>query len=419
VKEAAHTATELRPSGGHAGCDSAHRITTPSGVTRPLDTPADVGASGRPVVVLTVPFGSAHTRTAQAVAQAWEMRIRPAPIRIVPLEAYIPRGVVASLLYGYLFTISRTPWAFRFVYAKGREPGVSNRVLDAAIKLAGPGGRRLRRCIGETPAIWVSTHPLTSILARATSVTDAILSILVTDHHFHAFWCMPGADHYFVGRPEIRRALINRGVPRRAVDLTGIPIDPGFGRRSTRDDTEGRLGLSPTPFRVLVMGGGLGIGPIEEIVAHLRRVTTPLQTVVVTGMNRRLYQRLSARRDGVVVYGYTDRIHDLMAASDLCVTKPGGLTIAEAAAVGLPSLLIDPLPGHEEANTEILVRGGSAFRIRGARQVADVVEELARRPRLVRRMAMRMGRHGKPAAAECAADILERLWRERFATCDG
>ncbi|MCU0613232.1 MAG: hypothetical protein MUE60_15790 [Candidatus Eisenbacteria bacterium] len=338
-------------------------------------------------------------------------------MKVIPLDAYLPGALVSALLRGYLFTISRTPWAFRWVYAKGREPGVSTRLLDAAIKVAGPGGRSLRRCIGENPGVWVSTHPLTSILSRSAAVQDSLLSILVTDHHFHAFWCVPGADHYFVGRPEMRKALISRGVPRRAVDLTGIPIAPAFGAPGTRAQAELRMGLDPAPFRVLVLGGGLGIGPMEEVAVGLLGIMPPPQVVVVAGRNQRLRQRLAARCPAARVFGFTDGIPDLMAASDVCVTKPGGLTVAEAAAVSLPSLIVDPLPGHEEANTEILVREGSAFRVPGAPQVAEVVVELMRRPRLLRRMAHRMGRQGRPLAARDTADILEGLWSARFGSC--
>lgn len=368
----------------------------------------------RPVVILTVPFGSAHARTAHAIAQAWEGRPRPAPVRIVPLDAYLPKTAVRLLLHGYLSLISHAPGIFRFVYARGREPGVSERLLNLATRASSGAARRLRRRLGELPGVWVSTHPLTSIFARAAAVSEAALSILVTDHHFHAFWCVPGADHYFVGRPQMRRALTARGVPRGAVTVTGIPIDPTFAVRRTRAEAEERAGLPPAAFRVLVMGGGLGLGPIEEIASHLGAVRAPHQTIVVAGRNRRVYERLRAKDDGLVVYGYTDVIPELMAASDLCITKPGGLTIAEAAASGLPSLIVDPLPGHEEANTEILVREGSAFRVRRAAQVTEVVEELIRRPRLLRRMARRMGRYGIPDAADRVALVLEGLWRERF-----
>ncbi len=365
----------------------------------------------RPVIVLTVPFGAAHARTAAALEAAWREKPRPAPLWIVPLEDYLPRLVVGSLLHGYLFTIRRAPWAFRFAYAKGRNRTLSRRALELAVRLCASGGRRLRAVVGQPPGIWVSTHPLTSVLAQATR-GDASLTVVVTDHHLHPFWCMPHVDRYFVGRPDMRRALLAYGVPEEAIEVSGIPIDAAFRVRIGREEAERSLGLPQAPFRVLVMGGGLGIGPLEGITERLRRVRLPMHIVVVAGRNRRLQRRL-ASRNGVSVYGFTPSVPALMAASDLCVTKPGGLTIAEAAAMGLPSLIVDPLPGHEEANTETLVREGAAFRV-DPLHLPEVVEELARRPRLLHHMAHRMGRHGRPLAASTVADALEELWRARF-----
>ncbi|MBN1423556.1 hypothetical protein JXA88_03275 [Candidatus Fermentibacteria bacterium] len=372
----------------------------------------------RPVVVLTVPFGAAHTRTAEAITHAWSTRARAAPLRVVGLGDYLPPRLVTTLVNGYLALITKAPWAFRFAYARGKRPGVSDRGLAVAVTCAKLGGQRLARFLGETAGVWVSTHPLTSVLCRAAGMSDALLSILVTDHHFHPFWCMPGTDRYFVGRPEMRKALIARGVSRSAVDLTGIPIDPRFGETASREDAEHRLGLPAAPFRALLMGGGLGIGPIEEVVAGLRGVDAAIHTVVVAGSNRRLLSRLSSLDERIAVFGFTERIHDLMTASDICITKPGGLTLAETASVGLPTLLVDPLPGHEEANQEVLVREGSAFRVSDAAHVADIVAELAKRPRLVRRMGRRIRRHGRPQAARDVADILEGMWMARFSVCE-
>jgi processive 1,2-diacylglycerol beta-glucosyltransferase len=102
-----------------------------------------------------------------------------------------------------------------------------------------------------------------------------------------------------------------------------------------------------------------------------------------------------------------------MAASDICVTKPGGLTIAEAAAIGLPTLLLDPLPGHEEANIETLAREGAAFRIVNVERVGELVNELKRRPSLLKKMGRKMSRFGRSRAAFDVADLLETMWKER------
>lgn len=374
-----------------------------------------MSAQENPIVVLTVPFGSAHTRTAEALTKAWNQRERATLLQTVPLNEYLPRRVVNTLTFSYLSLIRHAPALFRYVYRRGREPGVSDRLLNTAVRLSRPSGRKLRSLFDSQPGMWVSTHPLTSVLARAAdSEGSSALAILITDHHFHAFWSFPDATDYFVGRPAMRDALLRRRIPRRSIQLTGIPIDPAFSVRTPRQAAERLVGLPEADFRVLLMGGGLGIGPIEELTRRIRSLDVPPQVVVVAGRNKKLRARLSGIGKGVISLGYVDTIPLLMAASDLCLTKPGGLTIAEAAAMGVPTLLFDPLPGHEEANIETLVREGAAFRIGKVERAPGLVSELKKRPSLLRRMGRKMSRFGRPRAAFDMADLLEAMWKKRY-----
>ncbi len=368
----------------------------------------------RSIIIMTVPFGSAHYRTARAIEKAWKSKERPTNVRVVRLRDYLPDRLVGALVKGYLSLIRFAPYLFRYGYVKGREPGFSDKALQLAVRLARPASTRLERFVNETPGIWVSTHPLTSIVAG--SVGDALTAraVLITDHHFHAFWCFPGTAAYFVGRPAMRTALVSRGIPRRSVRLTGIPIDPNFSDLQSRGEIEAELGLSNSKFRILLMGGGLGIGPIEKIALGIVSLDRSIELVVVAGRNRSLLERLTKLEKNMIVLGYVNNMHSLMAASDLCLTKPGGLTIAEASAMGLPTVLFDPLPGHEEANSETLVREGSAFRLGLLERAPDLIEELMTRPSLLRRMGRKMRNFGRPSAAFDMADALEELWIERF-----
>lgn len=372
----------------------------------------------RPVVILTVPFGSAHTRTAEAIRQAWNTKDRPTELQIAAMEDYLPHAAVKALVSGYLTLVRRMPWLFQIIYSRAREPGAGDGLLRLAVRAAKPAGRRLMEFIGEYPPLWLSTHPLTSILAeaaRTNSTADpqakrSSMAVLVTDFHFHAFWCFPTVRTYFVGRPAMKRSLVARGIPQSYVRLSGIPIDPVFHSTNSRNHIEETLGLPKANFRILLMGGGLGIGPIERIASQISSLNLDLQLIVVAGSNRRLRHRLSGLGKNTRVYGYVDTIHALMAVSDLCLTKPGGLTIAEAATAGLPALLFGALPGHEEANSETLVRAGAAYRIGNPDRVGELVTELLKRPGLLKKMGRRMRRFGKPHAAFEVADALEDMW---------
>jgi processive 1,2-diacylglycerol beta-glucosyltransferase len=53
---------------------------------------------------------------------------------------------------------------------------------------------------------------------------------------------------------------------------------------------------------------------------------------------------------------------ELMAASDLVLGKPGGLTTSEALSKGLVFVIVNPIPGQEERNSDHLLEAGVGIR---------------------------------------------------------
>jgi processive 1,2-diacylglycerol beta-glucosyltransferase len=117
-----------------------------------------------------------------------------------------------------------------------------------------------------------------------------------------------------------------------------------------------QLGLDPNRPVVLIMGGGTGLGPLEQIVEELKGFTW-IQFVVLTGKNHNLYQRLKKKHDcpHILIEAFRRDVALFMSAADLLVTKPGGLTISEAIAKRLPMFLFEAFPGQEEANQQYLL----------------------------------------------------------------
>jgi len=88
----------------------------------------------------------------------------------------------------------------------------------------------------------------------------------------------------------------------------------------------------------------------------------------------------------VRLFGYVQQVHELMAVSDLLISKPGGLTTSEAVSLGLPMLLYRTLPGQEQDNAEYLVNAGAALQADDAPSLSAAVRMLADRPELLSRM---------------------------------
>jgi processive 1,2-diacylglycerol beta-glucosyltransferase len=196
---------------------------------------------------------------------------------------------------------------------------------------------------------------------------------------------------------------------------TGIPVDGRFAAPVDRAAARRALGLRGDAPVVLLMGGGAGVMPMAELVEALEGLARPLQLVAVAGRNEGLLTRLAGLAGrlwhcSLRPLGFVDNVDVLMGAADLLVSKPGGLTAAEALARGLPLVVYRPIPGQEEANTSFLTAGGAAVRVESAAELAALAGGLLADDGALGAMqaaALRLGRPG--AAAAVARLVMDRL----------
>lgn len=234
---------------------------------------------------------------------------------------------------------------------------------------------------------------------------------VVTDFVVHAFWIHNNIDAYAVATPEMRATLIARGIPRHRIIVSGIPVRAEFAvAGADRDALRSRLGLPLDRSTVLLMGGGLGIGPLESMMHALDGVDVPLCALAIVGRSARSEQRVLEYAHRVHypvrVVRFVNNVHEYMHASDVLITKPGGLTSAEALVAQVPMVLFKPLPGQEERNTRYLVQRRAALRAKNPADLTRTVQSLLESAEKQNAMRTAMARLGKPdAAAEIAVAI--------------
>ena len=114
------------------------------------------------------------------------------------------------------------------------------------------------------------------------------------------------------------------------------------------------------------MSGGAGIGGIEILAEMLLALNHDFQIVALAGRNEQLLDRLdeiaAMHRERLFPLGFTRVVERVMTASDLAITKPGGLTTSECLAMGLPLIVVSPIPGQEERNADFLLENGAALK---------------------------------------------------------
>lgn len=155
-----------------------------------------------------------------------------------------------------------------------------------------------------------------------------------------------------------------------------------------------KLGWAPDTFVVLVMGGGSGIFD-KSFIEHLQSDIFPpnVQFVIVCGRNVKLLHLLHEAlgdRDNVMLTGFLKGIHKWMAAADVLITKPGGLTTSEAMALQLPMLLLEPRLGQEQDNADYLIQAGLAYPCR-VDNLGEQLQRLAQQPSLLEQMREKAG----------------------------
>ncbi|MBV9020307.1 MAG: glycosyltransferase [Ktedonobacteraceae bacterium] len=214
------------------------------------------------------------------------------------------------------------------------------------------------------PDVIVSVHPLLNYISiralHELGLSIPFLTVVTDLISVHRSWFAPGASGYIVPTEQARCLYLKREELNPAlVHVLGMPIDPKFTQLVTsRESLHERLGLEPGLPVVLLVGGGDGAGKLLTAVRAISQARLPVQLIVVTGRNRRLYTRLrracSKLHVPVQILGFVDNMPDLMHASDVIVTKAGPGTICEALACGLPIVLSGYVSGQEAGNVEFV-----------------------------------------------------------------
>lgn len=368
------------------------------------------------ILVLHASVGAGHTRAAMATAAALAAEAPGADIRVI--DALDLARPLFSRLYGkgYLKLVEKAPALFGMLYdITDRKPrrGLGDRLRRVVQRWGASGLLDLLEDGGWD--VVVHTHFLAPELAcalRREGRLKAPQLVVVTDYDAHRIWVHEPVERYCVAGPVAEASLRAHGVEEDDIELTGIPVDPAFYAPVDRDAALKEFGLSDGYPVVVQASGGHGVGPVEEVYRALLASTIPSQLVVVCGRNEAARKALAAirppARHRVKILGYTDAMRRLMAAADLLVTKPGGLTVSEALACGLPMALINPIPGQEVRNADYLLENGAAVKASSSAALTGKVESLLSSEERLSEMRRRAKKLGRPKAAVAVArQVLE------------
>lgn len=367
------------------------------------------------VLLLSASAGAGHVRAAQAIEKAFQLAGDDTEVRHIDVLNYTNKIFRHLYSKAYIDLVNKMPEVPGWIYDKLDTPWKNERRRLALDKLnTRPFVKMLRE---YQPDMIVCTHFLPAEIVSWLKAKERIASrqaIVVTDFDVHAMWLCHHYEQYFVAIDEARVYLEVLGIPSDKITVTGIPIDPVFAARKEKQEMRREHNLETDRTTILISAGGFGVGSMDPLISALMDLQTSAQIVAVCGHNDELKQRLNKLASGRPVnprvilkpFGYTHDMDELMTASDLVLGKPGGLTTSEALAKGLVFVVVNPIPGQEERNSDHLLEAGVGIRCNNLETLAYKLDRLlSDKPRFAR-----MQRNARAMARPNAAtDIVKKV----------
>lgn len=366
------------------------------------------------VLLLSVSAGAGHVRAAEALRLTAEAEFPQLETLHLDAMDYVPSTFRKVYTDFYITLVNSYPTLWGMLYQRSSEadPDGPMQKLRRAIERLGTGD--LRKAINAfAPAAIVCTHFLPAeILMREIrrGRVDVPVWVQVTDFDLHGMWVIPCMTGYFAASDEIAFRMRANRIDAERVYTTGIPVMPAFTVPQDRQSCAARFGLDPGKRTIMLMGGGAGVGRLDEVAAGLMRLEQDFQLLVLAGRNEAALARLKAHAaehpGRLFPYGFTNEVAQLMACTDLVVTKPGGLTTSECLAMGVPMVVYAPIPGQEERNADYVLEQGAAWKAIDQVSLEYKLRQLLAEPdRLagMRECARRLGR------AHAARHVLETV----------
>jgi processive 1,2-diacylglycerol beta-glucosyltransferase len=369
------------------------------------------------VLIVSASIGSGHDQAAFAIEEQLRRQYPQIHVDIVDFLAYGGAwGSFVKETYFKMLHVFPDMYDYLYRWTSGRGQRVKNLLAYSSKK-------RMQKLYQQyQPDILVFTHPFPCAAAaylRRKRLLETPLVAVVTDYAVHPLWIYDEVDIYCIADQVLVQQLIDKGIAEQRILVSGIPINSRFSEQQINVGLYRQLGLRLNEPVVMLMGGGLGLGPLEEVLASIEYFATKLQMIVVAGNNAEIIPSLEARakesRHDIRVLGFTNEIDSLMDMAHLLITKPGGLTTSEALAKKLPMLLLLAIPGQEEENARFLVRQGTAIRVHDVDAIPRYLHRLlVKRPDMLQSVKQAAERLAKPEAAAYIAQVVLRLVK-RFA----
>lgn len=366
------------------------------------------------ILILSAATGGGHLRASHAVESYILANSKNSVVKVVDTLKIISPLLDKTICDGYHFLATKTPKVFGKMYQK---TNTENPLAQFVPKFNSMFSQKLIPLLAEFhPDVIIATHPfvneMISHLKGKGMITQPLICIM-TDYGPHKAWIADNVDAYIVSSEDMIPEMMEMGVKKEKVYPFGIPVHDVFFNKEDKAALLKELGLNVMLPTVLIMAGSFGVSNVMQIYKDIAKLATPFQLIIITGRNQKLYdafeKEISQSPKQTKLVFFTNEVEKYMHASDLIVTKPGGLTVSEALACSIPLAVFDAIPGQEEDNANFLVAHEMGVRIQKGDDCADIVNSLLADHERLEKMRSSCQKFDKSQSSKNILSLIEDL----------
>ena len=363
------------------------------------------------ILLMSIKAGYGHHSTAKAVIEKFEKHGHIC--KMLDIFEYISPYLGNTIQDGYLLSTKYLASTYGKVYSTMAEKETPYRKFSVPEIVSTLVSKKLRTYVEEfEPDLIIGTHSYAGMIMselREKEIINCPIIGIVTDFTVHPFWESTNLDYYVIPDRGLIYEMERKGIPKHKILPIGIPIRPNFETSTEKSQARKILDI-PDTKTILLMMGSMGYGNIKKTLMEIDETDEDFQVLCICGNNERMKKAISKYpwKKYIRAYGFTDNIDLMMDASDIVISKPGGLTTSEALAKGIAMIAVNPIPGQEDRNLMYLLNNGAIISANDTYRMSDAIHQLLGIPQRLDELKICAKRLGKPNSTQDLYDFCEK-----------
>lgn len=365
------------------------------------------GMTTEHVLLLSCSTGQGHNSCAQAIKEYFEKQ--NVHCEIQDSMTFLSKGFARFMSWGHSFMYRHIPSLFRWGYRYSQtHPGVF-RQNSGIYKILTMGAERLNDFMVSRKFDTVICTHVFSAMILTHSLKQRPLAIktafVATDYTFYPGMDACNLQKYFIASKQLIDTYSRLGISRDCIIASGIPVQQKFWGQIGKVEAKRFLKVNERSKHLVMMCGSMGCGPMEKMLKHIaKKLPENVEVSVICGTNQWLFRKLNhryRRYPKIHIIAYTDQMPLYIDSADLCLTKPGGISVTEAALKNVPMAFVNAVAGCEQYNMDFFTGLGGAVTDDSPIKLAEKSIRLLLSDQELMQMKLALQEYRQPNGAEC------------------